>query len=303
MSFVIIFPGQGSQYVGMGKDIQSFPQAKETFAEANDVLHYDLSNLCWEGPLETLSRTDMSQVAILTHSLALLRAYAEKHPEISKGYATCGLSLGEYTALVCAKAMTFAQALTLVKLRGELMQKACDIKAGGMLSVIGLSEQELGKLIAPLAASHALTIANLLAPTQFAVSGDKEVLGTLEQSCKAAKARVIPLKVAGAFHSILMKPAEQQLAQQIEKLTIQIPQIPVVSNVYANYMRGDTEIRDSLTKQLTAPVKWWASIQLLMKDGVDTFYEIGPGNQLVGLLKRNAQGIKTISISKVEDIH
>lgn len=301
MHFAVVFPGQGSQYVGMGADIyKAFPHAKKIFDQANDILSMDLSQICFSGPQDKLCCTDISQPAILTHSIALLECYKAEHPEIKESFATCGLSLGEYTALVFAGALSFEQALRLVKRRGELMQEACNLRQGGMISVIGLSEPQVLEAIEQVNKDLPVNIANINAPDQIVVSGAKEALTEVAALLKKRNGRTIPLKVAGAFHSVLMKPAEEKLAQEIHRSKILTPNIPIVSNVSADYLKDSESIKHSLIRQLTSPVRWASSIQRLLKDGVGTFYEIGPGNVLTGLLKRIDPNAKGNNIEKLE---
>lgn len=304
MKFAVTFAGQGSQYVGMGSDLVSLPKAKQLFTQADDILKMNLSRICWEGPLETLSRTDISQPAIFVHSLACVECYGECHPQLrSHAYATCGLSLGEYAALVFAGVFDFAEALQLVKLRGELMQKACDTHPGGMLAAIGLSAGQVAEIIEPLQRRFSLGIANINAPDQIVVAGDKDILEETAACLRKAKAKVLPLKVAGAFHSVLMQPAQENLAAQLKRAHLHSPRIPIVSNVTASYVSDTEEIRRVLIAQLTAPVQWLGTLELLLREGVDTFYEMGPGTQLTGLLKRTTPQAKGICVGKLENIH
>jgi [acyl-carrier-protein] S-malonyltransferase len=304
MKFAITFPGQGSQYVGMGSDLVSLPTAKRLFSQADDILQMNLSRICWEGPLETLSRTDVSQPAIFVHALACVECYAEYHAEIfSHAYATCGLSLGEYTALVFAGVLDFTEALRLVKLRGELMQKACDLRPGGMLAVIGLTVGRVTEIIAPLQERYPLGIANINAPDQIVVAGAKEILEETAACLRKANAKILPLKVAGAFHSVLMQSAQEKLAEELARAHLRAPRIPIVANTTARYVADAEEIRRVLIAQVTAPVLWSDSLELLFREGVDTFYEMGPGNQLTGLLKRNVPQAKGICVGKLENIH
>ena len=284
-----LFPGQGAQVVGMGRDLAStLPAAKALFDEAAEVLGYDLLDLCTNGPAERLNETDASQPAIFVASLAALESLRATSPEVVEGVtATAGLSLGEYTALVFAGAISFCEALRVVKARGEAMQAAALATPSGMIAVLGLEPSEVQVLVAEARPAGTLEIANLLCPGNTVVSGTLAALDAFEQICLAKGGiRTARLAVAGAFHTDLMKPADDRLAEALAKVTINPARIPVWSNVDAKPHTDPAEIRVLLVKQVLSPVLWEATIRGLMASGVDKFYEIGPGRVLAGLLKR-----------------
>ena len=289
MSVAFLFPGQGAQFVGMARELtETLPAAKVLFDEAAEVLGYDLLNLCIHGPVERLNETDVSQPAIFVASLAALESVKANTPEVVlQTTATAGLSLGEYTALVFAGAISFREALQVVKARGEAMQAAALATSGGMIAVLGMEPSEVAVLVSEARSAGTLEIANLLCPGNTVVSGALAALEAFEQICLAKGGiRTARLAVAGAFHTTLMKPADDRLAEALSKVTITAPRIPVWSNVDAKPHTDPAEIRALLVKQVLSPVLWEATIRGLMATGIDRFYEIGPGRVLAGLLKR-----------------
>lgn len=289
MSTAFLFPGQGAQFVGMARELtEALPAAKALFDEAADVLGYDLLSLCVNGPAERLNETDISQPAIFVASLAALESVKASTPEaVLQATATAGLSLGEYTALVFAGAISFRVALQVVKARGEAMQAAALATPGGMIAVLGMEPSEVAVLVSEARSTGTLEIANLLCPGNTVVSGALAALEAFEQICLAkGSIRTARLAVAGAFHTTLMKPADDRLAAALSKVTITAPRIPIWFNVDAKPHTDPAEIRPLLVKQVLSPVLWEATIRGLMATGVDRFYEIGPGRVLAGLLKR-----------------
>ena len=284
-----LFPGQGAQFVGMARELTAnLPAAKALFDEAAEVLGYDLLELCVNGPAERLNETDVSQPAIFVASLAALESVKATSPDVVAGVAaTAGLSLGEYTALVFAGAISFREALQVVKARGEAMQAAALATPSGMIAVLGLEPSEVEVLVAEARPVGTIEIANLLCPGNTVVSGTLAALDAFEQICVAKGGlRTARLAVAGAFHTTLMKPADDKLAEALAKVTITAPRIPVLSNVDAKPHTDPAEIRTLLVRQVFSPVLWEATVRGLMASGVDKFYEIGPGRVLAGLLKR-----------------
>ncbi len=289
MSVAFLFPGQGAQFVGMARElIETLPAAKALFDEAAEILGYDLLSLCVNGPTERLNETDVSQPAIFVASLAALESVKVNTPEaVLQATATAGLSLGEYTALVFAGAISFREALQVVKARGEAMQAAALATSGGMIAVLGMEPSEVAVLVSEARSAGTLEIANLLCPGNTVVSGALAALEAFEQICLAKGGiRTARLAVAGAFHTTLMKPADDRLAEALSKVAITAPRIPIWSNVDAKPHIDPAEIRPLLVKQVLSPVLWEATIRGLMATGVDRFYEIGPGRVLAGLLKR-----------------
>lgn len=294
-----LFPGQGAQYVGMGKDFYaSFKEAREIFDQANTILGFDLAALCFQGEQEELNKTSICQPAILVNSLAILEVLKRNSAMCGdRCHAAAGLSLGEYTAHVSAGSMAFPDAVRLVYRRGMFMQEACNTNPGGMVSIIGLGDEKVEQLCAEMKPLGIICAANYNSPGQVVISGEKTLLEKASILAKERGARmVVPLRVDGAFHSDLMSPASNRLSKELETTPISKPNIPVVANIYAQYVREPGEIKTSLAKQLNSPVRWHQSIAMLIQDGFNQFYEIGPGKTLSGLMKRidSAQEIKNI---------
>ena len=294
-----LFPGQGAQYVGMGKDLyDNCGASKDIFDEAEKVLpDVGIKRLCFEGPIEELTQTANSQVCILVASMAALRALSSPFTII----ACAGLSLGELTSLVAAGSIGFQDAVRLVRRRGELMEEASKKNPGSMASIIGLSYDSLKNICKEGGAE----IANLNCPGQIVISGKKEsVQATMGLATKNGAKKAIPLNVSGPFHSSLMKEAAELFRLELEKVKFQAPKpkIEVFSNVTASAEKTPEEIKDNLVKQLCSSVRWEESIRNIAALGVDTFLEIGPGKVLKGLLRRIDSGLKVYNIEKTEDI-
>jgi [acyl-carrier-protein] S-malonyltransferase len=303
----LLFPGQGAQYVGMGKDLtEKYPEAKAVFDKADALLGMKLSKLCFEGPEHELNRTDISQPAILVHSWAVVAALkSQRKGRDILEHASCaaGLSLGEYTALAAAGAMAWEDAVKLVCARGRYMQEACDARPSTMASIVGLDDDKLAEAIKPAQEKGIVVLANYNAPGQVAISGEKSAVEEAMKLAKAAGAKLtVQLAVAGAFHSPLMEPAQERLASEIETTTFHSPRIGVIANVDAIDHKDPATLKSNLVRQLTAPVLWAKSMQKLVDAGYDTFIELGPGNVLAGLLKRTARSATRTSIGKAEEV-
>lgn len=284
-----LFPGQGAQTVGMAAELTAeVPAAKELFDRATAQLGFDLLKLCVEGPSEQLDATVNSQPALYVASLAALEKLKRDDPAtIDACIAAAGLSLGEYTALCFAGAISFEDGLKVVAERGAAMQDAAEASPSGMVSVLGLEVAQVEELCDQARGDDVLEIANLLCPGNTVVSGSNAACERVAEAATAAGAmKVIPLAVAGAFHTSLMQPAVERLSKVLGEVTIQSPRVPVVSNVDATAHNDPGEIRDLLVQQVVSPVRWEDSVRQLMQGGVDKFYEIGPGRVLRGLLKR-----------------
>lgn len=299
-----IFPGQGSQYVSMGKDLyDNSPEARDIFDQAEKILPgFNLKKLCFEGPIEELTQTANSQVAILVTSIAALRAleaHARVHSPQSIVYSCAGLSLGEYSALVASGALEFSDSVMLVKKRGELMEQASLKNPGAMASILGISVNDLKEVCSQTGSE----IANLNCPGQIVISGKIEsvqkAMVLAEQ--KGAK-KAILLNVSGPFHSSFMKEAAGEFKKELDKIKFSSPRMPIVSNVTADYEKGAEEIKSNLVKQLYSPVRWFESIIKISQGGCNTFFEIGPGKVLKGLLRRINPELKVYNIETVEDI-
>lgn len=284
-----LFAGQGAQAVGMGGQLyETLPAAKRLFDEAADVLGYRLIDVCVNGPADRLNSTAVSQPAIFVASLAALESLRASQPEAEKEcVAAAGLSLGEYTALVFAGVMGFADGLRLVQKRGEAMQAASDATPSGMVSVLGLDLPKLEELCARAQAKGLVRPANLLCPGNLVASGTKEACDEVERLAPEFGAmRTIRLAVAGAFHTDIMKPADEKLAEALKAVPMRPARVPVWSNVDARPHTDPEEIRGLLVRQVLQPVRWEETMRNLLAEGVERFFEIGPGRVLAGLLKR-----------------
>jgi [acyl-carrier-protein] S-malonyltransferase len=294
---VFVFPGQGSQYVGMGQELaERYPEAAAVFQEAEAALGWPVDKLCFTGPAEELTRTENTQPAVLTVSIACYRVL-EAHG-LRPG-AVAGHSLGEYSALVAAGSLTFSEAVKLVAKRAQLMATAVPAGRGGMVAVLGLEAEKVAALCREVKEGIA-EAANFNAPGQVVVAGDREGLAALSSLAKEAGAkRVVPLQVSGPFHSSLMAPAARELAAVLNQVPLADPLVPLVSNVTAGYVYTAAQVRENLIKQVASPVRWEESIRRLLADGYRTFIEVGPGNVLSGLIKRID---RQATISQVENI-
>ncbi|MBL8850509.1 MAG: ACP S-malonyltransferase, partial [Planctomycetaceae bacterium] len=283
-----LFPGQGAQHVGMGRKIaDQFPQARRLFDQANEILGYDLAKLCWEGPAAQLDATDVSQPAIFVTSLACLEKLRSEKPDVPLACElTAGLSLGEYTALVFAGAMTFEDGLKVVQERGRAMQAAADATPSGMVSVLLLSLEQVQQIREEASQVGTIEIANYLCPGNIVLSGENAACEKAVELAEKAGGKPVPLAVAGAFHTRIMQPADARLADALENVAIKAPEIPVISNVDAQPHPVPADIKDILVRQVISPVRWEDSIRSILDQGIDEFYEIGPGKVLTGLLKR-----------------
>jgi [acyl-carrier-protein] S-malonyltransferase len=296
-----LFPGQGAQSVGMGAAVcAKVPAARVLFDRASAVLGYDLYKLCAEGPAADLDSTVYSQPALFVSGLAALEQLKQDAPElVSSCVATAGLSLGEYTALVFAGVMEFEAGLRVVNERGRAMQDAADASSGGMVSILGMERDQVESLVAQARGSDTLEVANLLCPGNVVVSGSKSACERITELATAAGAmKVIPLAVAGAFHTSLMQPAVEQLRAALVGVPMKAPRIPVISNVDARPHDNPNEIREFLIQQVCSQVRWEDSMRYLLdKQGITQFYELGPGRVLCGLLKRIARKVPCENIA------
>ena len=294
MKTALLFAGQGSQTIGMGRDLcGQYEASRRLFSRANEVLGRDIQKICFDGPEDVLTKTDNAQPGIFLTSLACLEALRFLVPDLEFD-ATAGLSLGEFTALAAAGAVSFDDGLRMVQLRGRFMQEACDSTNGGMASILNLDDT----LLAEVCREAEVDIANVNCPGQTVISGDKDKVTKAIELAKARGAkRAIPLVVAGAYHSRLMEGARVKVAQALARLPMQLPRVPVVSNVTARPAGGVAEIKELLVRQVTSPVRWSESMQWLISQGFTRFIELGPGNVLSGLMKRINKDAEMLSVS------
>jgi [acyl-carrier-protein] S-malonyltransferase len=298
-----VFPGQGSQYVGMGQDLyETYPEARALFDEADRILDFPLSKLCFEGPKEKLGDTINTQPALLTVSVALL--WLLELDQLSPA-TVAGHSMGEYTALVAAGALDFADGLKLVRERGRVMKETGEQNPGGMAAVLGLEAETLDEIcqMASRETGGIVQLANYNSPGQIVISGHKEALGrAMELAGERGARRVIPLAVSIASHSPLMQRAAESFASIVAQVDFHQPRVPIVANVTAAPITTVTEIRKELVEQLTSMVRWVDSIQYMIAQGVTTFVEIGPKNVLTGLIRRIDKSVRTVNVGDVAGI-
>jgi [acyl-carrier-protein] S-malonyltransferase len=294
--FALVFPGQGSQAVGMGRELsESQAAARLVFDEADATLGYSLSRLCFFGPAELLQKTEYAQPALLTVETGALAVLRERIDPLSP-VAVAGHSLGEFTALVAAGAIDFAAALRLVAERGRLMNVASETCPGTMLAILGLDERQVADVCAAASGHGRIALANQNSPGQSVLSGDRAAIDAAARYAREAGARrAIALPVSGAFHSPLMQPAADEFAASLATVEIRAPQCPIIANTTGLPLRDVASIRAELGQQLTGPVKWSAGVRTLHELGARTFVELGPGTVLSGLIKRTAPGAEAVS--------
>lgn len=295
----LMFAGQGAQTVGMGQDLaQAFPSAKAWFDRANAVLGYDLAAICFHGPEPELTKTENAQPGIFLVSWVAFELLKERVPGL-RFEATAGLSLGEFTALTAAGAMSFEDGLRVVRQRGRFMQEACEVTRGGMAAIIGLEEAPMREVCAQAGVS----LANLNCPGQLVISGPAD---EIQQACDLAKAkgakRALPLVVAGAYHSPLMATAQPRLEAELARVNLTAPGVPVISNVTAQPHEAPGSIRQRLVEQVTSSVRWEDSMRALLAQGFTRFIELGPGTALSGFMKRIDRSAQVLNVADLASL-
>ena len=302
MKTAFVFPGQASQFVGMGKDLyETYDLAKKYFDLANDVLGFDLKKVCFDGPEETLKQTYITQPAIFVHSAIVNELLKQEYNFTAQGVA--GHSLGEYSALFAAGSLSFEDGLKLVQMRGQLMFDSGKKHPGTMAAIIGFTEEQVNEVCAKASEFGVIQPANFNSPGQIAVSGDVQAVRKAIEIAKEMGARkAVELVVSGAFHSPLMLDAQEGLLKALKETEIKKAAVPVYTNVHARPVTEIDEIRENLFKQLTSPVLWQTSMENMIADGFEQFYEIGPGKVLTGLLKRINRQVPCKPIGTVEQI-
>jgi len=306
MKTAFIFPGQGAQEVGMGAEIaRSFTAAAEIYDKSNNIVGFDLSKICFEGPAELLNSTTISQPAIFVTSAAILEvlktnpATSDVRPDV-----TAGLSLGEYTALFAAGVLSFEDALILVQKRGRSMQAASNATKGEMVSIINLDEEKVWQLCAEAGNGELLLPVNFNCPGQIVISGSKTACRRAEElATKYGAIKAVRLEVAGAFHTEMMSSAAEALKEALSNCKISEPSdIKIIANIDAEYYQSAKEIAEGLTKQLISPIYWQKCMERLLADGVQKFYEIGPGRVLTGLMRRINRKTEVVNVSNLHTI-
>ncbi|MFP4473740.1 MAG: ACP S-malonyltransferase [Candidatus Omnitrophota bacterium] len=297
--YAFLFPGQGAQYVGMGKDLyETSDAARGVIDTVDSILDKDLKAVMFEGPEDTLKKTDYAQPAIFAASMAAMRAMQEKCPDVKPAF-TAGLSLGEYSALAASGALSVEDTVRLIERRGAFMQEAADQKKGAMAAVIGLDPEAIRKICDQSGAE----VANFNAPDQTVITGEA---AAVEAACgkltEAGAKRVIPLSVSGAFHSSLMQSAADKFREVLDRTEFAQAEVPLIGNADAQVCISSDEIRAELVGQITSSVQWVKTIAYMAGEGVDTFIEIGPGKVLKGLLRRIDRGLTVVNVEKADDL-
>ncbi len=296
-----IFPGQGSQYVGMGKELyEKIDVCRDIFNIANEKLGFEISKLCFEGPIEELSITENTQPAILTMSIACLKAL--EHYGI-KSDITAGLSLGEYSALIYSNVIKFEDTVKLVKKRGRFMQEAVPVGLGGMSAVLGLEENIIKEICNEVNNEGIVELANLNCPGQIVIAGEIKALEKASQLCKEKGAKkVVQLPLSAPFHTSMLKTAAEKLSVELDKIEFNSMKIPVITNVTGDYINENENIKNILKLQIMSSVRWEDTIRTMIRDGVDTFIEIGPGKTLNGFVKKIDRSLKILNVEDISSL-
>lgn len=302
MTLAYIFPGQGSQYPGMGKDLaENFPVAQRIFEEADDALDFAISEICFRGSVEDLQLTENTQPAILAVSAAVLAAM--ESAGFPRPHFLAGHSLGEYSGLLAARSLSLSDSIRTVRLRGRYMQEAVPVGTGAMAAVIGLPLEEIEAACREASNGQVCAPANINSATQVVIAGNTEAIGRASDLLKSRGAkRVLRLNVSAPFHCALMTPAQNRLAVDLEAIGLDDLQVPLVTNVDAAVVRKALAARDALVRQVSSPVRWLESVELLIKQGVDTFVEVGPGKVLTGLMRQISREVRCFSVEDVASL-
>ena len=300
-SIAFIFPGQGSQYVGMGRELfENFSVAKKIFEEADDTLHFSVSVLCFKGPEEALKLTENTQPAVLTTSVAALKVLQAEKGMTSQ--FTAGHSLGEYSALVASEALSFSQAVKVVRLRGKFMQEAVPVGEGAMAAVLGMEREQVEKLCEEISSGEVLAPANFNSPGQIVIAGHSKAVQRAIERVKQEGKKAVLLPVSAPFHSSLMKPAGERLEKALEEISVSDLKIPVVTNVEAEANTLKDRVKELLVAQVSSPVRWEESMRKMIEEGIEQVLEIGPGKVLSGLMKRIDSRVETKNLEDLQTL-
>jgi [acyl-carrier-protein] S-malonyltransferase len=300
-SVAFIFPGQGSQYVGMGRELfENFSVAKKTFEEADDTLHFSISALCFKGPEEALKLTENTQPAVLTMSIAALKVLQAEKEMIPQ--FTAGHSLGEYSALVASRALSFSEAVKIVRLRGKFMQEAVPVGEGAMAAVLGMEREQIEKLCEEISSGEILTPANFNSPGQIVIAGHSKAVERAIERVKQEGKKAVLLPVSAPFHSPLMKPAGERLGKALEEISVADLKIPVVTNVEAEVNTEKERVKELLVAQVSSPVRWEESMRKMVEKEIEQVLEIGPGKVLSGLMKRIDGRVESKNLEDLETL-
>jgi [acyl-carrier-protein] S-malonyltransferase len=304
MSMAFVFPGQGAQTIGMGRALaETYPAAQSVFDEVDDALGEKLSDLIWEGDIETLTLTENAQPALMATSMAAIRALEAEGVGLDSVAYVAGHSLGEYSALAAADAFSVSDAARLLRIRGLAMQQAVPVGQGAMAAVLGLDFDTVVKIASEASQAQVCQVANENDPSQNVVSGDKAAVERATVLAKEAGAkRALLLPVSAPFHCALMQPAAEKMAQALDDVDLRAPSVPVVANVVAQAVSDPAQIKDLLVKQVTGQVRWKTSVDWMVKNGVTAFWEIGAGKALTGMIRRIAKDAETRSIGTPADV-
>lgn len=295
-----IFAGQGAQYAGMGKELaDNIEASKKVFEEADKALGFEISKLCFEGPKENLDKTENTQPAVLTTSIAALKALEEKG---IKPDFTAGLSLGEYSALVCSGVLNFSDAVKLVRKRGRFMQEAVPEGVGTMAAILGLASEDVREICREASSLGIVEPANFNCPGQIVIGGEIEAVKAASEKAKEKGAKVMPLSVSAPFHTSMLKPAADKLEEELKNIELGSVKTPIITNVTADYVGSKEEVKELLKKQVMSSVLWENTIKRMLDDGVDTFIELGPGKVLSGFVKKIDRKVKVVNIEDIKSL-
>lgn len=296
-----IFAGQGAQYVGMGKELaENIESSRKIFDEAKEALGFDISELCFNGPKEEIDRTENTQPAVVTTSIAALRAFEESGISCN---VTAGLSLGEYSALVCSGAMDFKEAVKLVRKRGKFMQEAVPEGVGTMAAILGLDPDKVKSICLDASRAGIVEPANFNCPGQIVIGGEIEAVNLACEMVKEQGGKAKPLSVSAPFHTSMLKPAAEKLEKELEVIKLSDLNVPLITNVTGDYVKSKDDVKGLLKVQVMSSVQWEITIKRMLEDGVDTFVEFGPGKVLSGFVKKINREVTVLNVEDLKSLN